>query len=108
MKSAVKRGRFFSFIWIFLICLCVPAVSARAGMEQSFEMLRIGTKTYKNVTVTTKSKDYVFLLHSAGMANIKVSELTPDELEKLGYTTPSGTGDSSSGSSAAGTKAGGS
>ena len=50
-------------------------------------MLQIGTQTYSNVTVTTKAKSYVFLLHSAGMASIKVSQLPPDVLEKLGYTT---------------------
>ena len=59
--------------------------TAAQGMEQTFDMLQIGSHTYRNVTVTTKSKDYVFLLHSAGMTNIKIAELTPDLREKLGY-----------------------
>jgi len=56
--------------------------------ELTFPVLKIGTRTYTNVTVTTKAKDYVFLLHSAGMANFKVKELTPEELVKLGYEPP--------------------
>jgi hypothetical protein len=36
--------------------------------------------------VTTKSKNYVMLLHSTGMANIKVSELSPDVRQTLGYS----------------------
>ena len=57
-------------------------------MEDRFDVLQIGTQTYSNVTVTTKAKQYVFLLHSAGMASVKVSQLPPDMLEKLGYAAP--------------------
>jgi hypothetical protein len=53
--------------------------------DEKFDVLQIGTQTYSNVTVTTKAKSYVFLLHSAGMASVKVSQLPPDVLEKLGY-----------------------
>lgn len=56
-----------------------------ASAEQHFDTITIGTQTYSNVTVTTKNKSYVFLLHSAGMLNVKVSELTQEEKEILGY-----------------------
>src|SRR5262249_53067181 len=46
-----------------------------------------GTRTYTNVTVTTKAKSYVFLLHSTGMLNLKVAELPQEVREKLGYTS---------------------
>lgn len=66
------------------------AASAWAdASELTFPMLQIGTHTYTNVTVTTKAKDYVFLLHQTGMANFKVKELPPEVLEKLGYTPKS-------------------
>jgi len=58
------------------------------SVEQSFPVLRIGTRSYSNVTVTTKAKDYVFVLHSTGMANFKVKELSPEVLEQLGYELP--------------------
>jgi len=60
-------------------------LALQAALEQSFDVLQIGTTTYRNVTVTTKSKNYVFLLHSQGMTNIKVSDLSADERTKLGY-----------------------
>jgi hypothetical protein len=40
---------------------------------------------YKNVTVTTKAKDYIFILHSAGMTSIKVRDLPADLRQQLGY-----------------------
>jgi hypothetical protein len=38
--------------------------------------------------VTTKSKNYVFILHSTGMTNIKVADLTPELRTQLGYEDP--------------------
>ncbi len=55
--------------------------------EQTFDLLQIGTRTYTNVTVTTKSRKYVFIMHASGMTNLKVAELPSDVREKLGYTT---------------------
>ncbi len=68
-----------------LAALLFSPVSARAVSEESFDVLKVGTHTYKNVTVTTKQKDYIFIMHSDGMSNIKVSELTPELREMLGY-----------------------
>jgi len=58
------------------------------SVEQTFPVLQIGTRSFSNVTVTTKARDYVFLLHSTGMANFKVKELSPEVLEQLGYELP--------------------
>ena len=52
-------------------------------------MLRTGTGTYTNVTVTTKAKNYIFIVHAAGMASLKVAELPPDVRERLGYASAS-------------------
>ena len=41
--------------------------------------------TYTNVTVTTKAKSYIFILHAGGMTSLKVAELPPDLKQKLGY-----------------------
>jgi len=48
-------------------------------------VLQIGAHTYTNVTVTTKAEDYIFILHSSGMVNIKVVDLPPELQESLGY-----------------------
>lgn len=68
-------------VWLILLSVTAGAV------EEKFEVLQIGTQTYSNVTVTTKAKSYIFLLHSAGMTSVKVSQLSPDLQEKLGYAT---------------------
>jgi len=70
-----------------LMALFILCSSACAATDQTFDLLQIGTRTYQNVTVTTKAKNYIFILHSTGMANIKVSELSEDVLQKLGYAT---------------------
>jgi hypothetical protein len=56
--------------------------------EHKFPVLQIGTQEYKNVTVTTKAKDYIFILHSTGMTNIKVAELPENLRAELGYEGP--------------------
>jgi len=56
--------------------------------EEKFDVLQIGTRTFRNVTVTTKSKEYVFFLHAEGMTNLKVATLPPDVLVQLGYPDP--------------------
>jgi hypothetical protein len=58
-----------------------------AGAEETFGMLKIGTVTYTNVTVTTKTKTYVMLMHSTGLANLKVADLPVDVKQQLGYVT---------------------
>ena len=50
-------------------------------------MLQIGTRTYTNVTVTTKAKGYIFILHAGGMASIKVAELPLDLQVQFGYAS---------------------
>jgi hypothetical protein len=61
-----------------------PAL-CQAAQEETFPLLQIGTTTYTNVTVTTKARKYIFVLHSSGMANIRVADLPPDVKQALGY-----------------------
>jgi hypothetical protein len=72
---------------IVLIGFFFPS-AATASLEQSFDALQVGTVTYRNVTVTTKNKNYIFILHSTGMTNIKVADLSPELRTKLGYEDP--------------------
>lgn len=74
--------------WPALIWLVLVPGAARGALEQSFDMLQIGTTTYRNVTVTTKSKNYIFILHSKGMTNVKVADLSPELRSQLGYEIP--------------------
>jgi len=69
-----------------IIVLSALPRRANGQVEEKFPVLTIGTITYTNVTVTTKSKNYVMLVHSTGLANIKVSELSPEQRQALGYS----------------------
>lgn len=69
---------------IALFCAVAPC-AAEPAADQHFDVLQVGTRTYENVTVTTKAKDYVFIMHSGGLGNIKVADLSPEVREKLGY-----------------------
>src|SRR5690349_24674738 len=78
-----------------LIMLGLAAGILRPGLslgttEESFDVLQIGTHTYKNVTVTTKAKNQIFIMHSTGMSTIKVADLPPELLAQLGYGAASG------------------
>jgi hypothetical protein len=73
-------------VWLLGIVMLTHFSRAAALKEDTFDELQINGATYKNVTVTTKAKTYIFLLHSSGMANIRVADLSPEVREKLGYT----------------------
>ena len=84
----MKTFRFVQFFakrikWLTFAILLLPSL-CRAD-EESFAVLQIGPQTYQNVTVTSKAKEYIFITHSAGMGNIKVSDLSAEVRDKLGY-----------------------
>ncbi len=73
-------------VGVFASGLLLSGVGFCAAPEEvTIDVLQIGTQTYSNVTVTTRSADYVFILHSTGMKNFKVSQLTAEQRELLGY-----------------------
>ena len=82
MNRLWKRLKLSGLIGIIAAAgtLTLPAVQ-----ELKFPLLKIGTDTLTNATVTTRNKDYVFILHSGGMANYKVAALSAEALETLGY-----------------------
>src|SRR5262249_54804995 len=75
-------------IGVILAAVLLAPLVARAALEEKFDLLQIGTTTYRNVTITTKNKNYIFLLHANGMTNIKVADLPADLRTKLGYKDP--------------------
>jgi hypothetical protein len=68
-----------------LAALLMRPLGALGATEDTFDVLKIGTRTYTNVTVTTKAKNYIFILHAGGMASIKLSEIPADLQQQLGY-----------------------
>ncbi len=81
-----KRNFASRLLVLSLVSLLSWPIVSTAAIEQTFDVLQIGTHTYRNVTVTTKSKNYIFIMHSTGMENIKLAEVPPDIRTKLGYS----------------------
>jgi hypothetical protein len=74
-------------IGVALAAWLIPLWGMAGAIEEKFELLQIGTRTYTNVTVTTKAKNYIFILHAGGMTSIKIAELPPDTQQLLGYAS---------------------
>ena len=55
--------------------------------EQTFPVLETKAGAYTNVTVTKKTRDWIFILHSKGVCNVKASDLSPEARIMLGYDT---------------------
>ena len=74
---------------VALACLVGTSKAGDLGPgEQSFPVLQTKTACYTNAVVTSKTKSYIFVLHSAGMVSIKVDELPVELQEQLGYSVP--------------------
>lgn len=86
--SSVRRA-IGNLRWLLLAALSVHPDAATAAIEQTFEVLNIGTQTYRNVTVTTKASEYVFITYAGGMTSLKVASLPPDVRKQLGYSNES-------------------
>jgi hypothetical protein len=65
--------------------LLLASFTAFATNEETLGVLQVGDHTYHDVTVRTKAKDYVFILHSTGLTSIKVTQLPNEVRQKLGY-----------------------
>ena len=75
-----------SWTLVFSIGLLLSFLQASAlATEETFSTLEVGAHVYTNVTVTTKAKNYIFIHHSTGMENIKVSDLPEEIRTQLGY-----------------------
>jgi hypothetical protein len=72
-----------------LVCLLLLSLSGFAANGETLGVLQVGQKTYQNVSVGTKAKDYILIVHSSGIASIKVKQLPEDVLEELGYASGS-------------------
>src|SRR6266536_1748276 len=78
------RGVVSTLISVGILLLSFAQRSG-AAIEETFPTLQVGTHVYTNVTVTTKAKNYIFILHSTGMENIRVGDLPEEVRTQLGY-----------------------
>ncbi len=52
------------------------------------DLLETRTGTYTNVTITSKTGDWIFILHAGGMGNVKIADLSKETQIQLGYAKP--------------------
>jgi len=72
-------------LWLFVFAVLIHFAFVARGAEEKFEVLKTRTETYKNVTITKKTQEWVFILHAGGMVNIRIADLPADARRRLGY-----------------------
>jgi hypothetical protein len=82
--SLVQSKFWLGLVICAFVSLFLP-LAASAAMEESFAVLEVGPKTYKNVTVTKKAKDYILISHQDGIMSVKVADLPGEVKTNLGY-----------------------
>lgn len=86
MNSAGKyRGCVGGLLLLLLVVFSAQVLSAAPQPDPTFPLLQTKTGVYTNVTVTQRNKDWIFILHSQGVCNVKVSDLSPEIQTALGY-----------------------
>ena len=84
MNSVIKSRRYVGrLLWLLLAASFSHSLIARAegsgliigDTDQKIAVLQTRTGSYKNVTITKKTEDSVFILHSTGACNVKLSDL---------------------------------
>lgn len=83
MNSSVCR-KIATVMWLLLAVLFNSSTTSQA-VDQTFDLLQTKTTVYSNVTVTTKSAEYIVIQHSSGLASLKIADLSPEYHEALGY-----------------------
>ncbi len=78
-------------IMVFNMMVTLPLQAAKTEPVK-FDLLKVGTRTYTNVTVTFTGKNSVFLIHSGGMETVALTNLQANVLVQLGYGDPGSAG----------------
>jgi hypothetical protein len=85
-RAAGRSMRLALAAWLIL-----PPGIVTAAAPEKFDLLQIGTRTYTNVTVTSKAKNHIFIYHTGGITSLKIAELPLPIKQQLGYA-PAGPG----------------
>ena len=85
--NAYNMQRYASgwLIWVLLGAGLIGRPGIAGTVEEKYDVLQVGAQMYTNVTVTTKAKGYVFLVHSSGLTSVKITELPLEIQQELGY-----------------------
>ncbi len=84
-SSQIIRGLGSCIVVAILISL---ATRSAPGADLQAATLQSGTVTYSNVTVYSQTDSELFIKHSSGLENIKISSLDAASLQALGLKAP--------------------
>jgi hypothetical protein len=85
MSTNLKSKRTAAAAWCaVLFCAGLFAARGAASSELHLEVLKSGTSVYSNVTVISQTDTDIFIRHSQGFGNLKISALDRPTLRALG------------------------
>lgn len=79
--NTVRRARFI-FAWLMTLAL---ASALLADEQVKLQALKVGTKTYRRVTVLGASETDLYFKHAGGITNVKLKYLEPDLQKRFDY-----------------------
>lgn len=88
--SLLIRMRLFYGLLLALNAVGTPC----QALDETFALIQTKTAMYSNVTVTTKTKDYIVMQFSGGLVSLKPAELTEESYRVLGYGQKKASGSS--------------
>jgi cytochrome c biogenesis protein CcmG, thiol:disulfide interchange protein DsbE len=68
-----------------IVCACTWAVISSAAAAIKLDTMRVGDRTYTNVTITSYSTSDVYFSHSKGVASAKLRNVEPSVQKLLDY-----------------------
>lgn len=80
-----RRRAAGSWLSLLVVTLLALAGFTLRAVDEKFDTFRAGSNVFLNVTVLHQTRTDIFLHHSNGMANVKVKDVDPETLKRLGY-----------------------
>jgi hypothetical protein len=68
-----------------LLVLCLAGLTLPALADEKLPLLKVGSQTYSNVTVTTVTATDIYFVSSQGMGNAKLKDLDPALQKQFHY-----------------------
>src|ERR1041385_605780 len=81
-----RHKHFVIFRIVFLWALVLGAIDA-SGAPLKFDLLKVGSKVYSNVTIVGANKTDLYFTHSQGIANVRLRYLD-DKLQQQFHYDP--------------------
>jgi peroxiredoxin len=70
--------------WLIALAL-VAAMTLTAAEEVKLNSLKVGSKTYRHVTILGVSDTDLYFRHASGISNVKLRNLSPELQKQFGY-----------------------